>query len=111
MEDAMARTEESTDPFGWQTALPASEGMDESKLRGMQEDLAQRGTQALLIVRHDRIVWEWYAAGHGPDRPHYTASLAKALVGGVSFMLAAADGRLGVDDLACRYIPTWRSDP
>src|ERR1051326_3984641 len=94
--------------FEWQSAPPAHASMDAEKLRELQEDLADRGTQVLLIVRHDRLIWEWYAPGHGPDRPHYTASLAKALVGGVSLMLAASDGRLDVDDPACRYIPNWR---
>ena len=32
---------------------------------------------------HDKIVYEWYAKGWGPDKPHGTASLAKALIGGV----------------------------
>jgi CubicO group peptidase (beta-lactamase class C family) len=100
-----------TEHFEWQTAPPAHAGLDAERLRTLQDDLARRGTKALLVARHDRIVWEWYAEGHGPDRPHYTASLAKALVGGVSLMLAKALGRLDVDDLACHYIPAWRHDP
>jgi CubicO group peptidase (beta-lactamase class C family) len=43
--------------------------------------------------------------------PHYTASLAKALVGGMSLLLALNDGRLRVDDPVCRYVPRWRDHP
>ena len=36
----------------------------QEKLGELQQDLASRRTKALLIVRNDRIVCEWYAAGH-----------------------------------------------
>jgi len=48
------------------------------------EELARRGTTALVVVRQDQIVYEWYAEGWNADRPHYTASTAKSLVGGLS---------------------------
>ena len=98
-------------PFEWQTAAPASQGLSPEKLDALRDILAARGTKTLLIVRHDRIVYEWYGDGFGPDKPHYTASLAKALVGGVSLILALQDGRLKPDDAACKYIPEWRDDP
>src|SRR3546814_4912464 len=37
--------------------------------------------------------------------------MAKALVGGMSLLLAEQDGRLKVDDLAWKYIPEWKNDP
>src|SRR5262249_27152651 len=80
-------------------------------LQALQDALARRRTAALLVVRRDQIVWEWYAPGHGPEKPHSTASLAKALVGGVSLMTAMEDGRIRPDDLAVQYIPAWRGDP
>ena len=76
-----------------------------------QIDLAEHKTSALLVVRHNRIVHEWYAPECGPDVPHYTASLAKALVGGTSLGLAIADDLISPDNLACQYIPAWRVDP
>jgi len=36
---------------------------------------------------------EWYAPGWDADKKHGTASLAKALVGGMSLVLALDDGR------------------
>jgi len=85
--------------------------MESLKLSALRELQAQRHTKAFLVIRHDRIVCEWYADGYGPTRKHYTASLAKALVGGMSLMVALNDGRIGLDDHACQYIPSWRKDP
>jgi CubicO group peptidase (beta-lactamase class C family) len=73
--------------------------------------LKDRRTTALLVIRHDRIVFERYAPDFSRSRPHGTASLAKALVGGVTLMLAMADGRIRPDDPVWRYIPQWRDDP
>jgi CubicO group peptidase (beta-lactamase class C family) len=93
------------------TATPASQHMDGAALQRLTDVLAARRTKNFIVVRNGVIVHEWYAADSGPGKPHYTASMAKAIVGGTSLMLAAQDGRLGVDDLASRYIPGWQDDP
>ena len=97
--------------FEWQTATPASQGMSAEKLDALQESLAATNTKALLVICNERIVWEWYAEGHGPTKTHYTASMAKALVGGVALGVAITDGRIALDDPAAKYIPEWKSDP
>jgi len=97
--------------FQWQAASPASQGMDAARLESMRQELARRSTKGLLVVRNDRIVLEWYAEGHGAEKRHYTASLAKALVGGLSLALALDDGLVQLDDPAAKYIPAWRDDP
>jgi len=97
--------------FEWRAASPAEQGMDADRLEATREDLARRNTKALVVIRNDRVVLEWYAEGHGPDRPHYTASLAKSLVGGLSLALALDDGRIELDDPAAKYIPAWKADP
>lgn len=107
----MARVSSMGSSFQWQTASPESQGMSSAKLHALRESLAKRRTKTFLIVRHDRIVYEWYAEGYGPKQRHYTASLAKAIVGGVSLMVALNDARIGEDDLACKYIAAWRDDP
>jgi CubicO group peptidase (beta-lactamase class C family) len=99
------------DDFSWRAASSESLGLDSTKLAEMIENLAARGTKAVLVARHDRIACEWYAEDHGPEKKHYTASLAKALVGGMSLLLALNDGRLGVDDRAFEYIPSWKDVP
>jgi CubicO group peptidase (beta-lactamase class C family) len=97
--------------FGWRKASPASQGMDEAKLEAMKDALASRGTKAFLVIRNDRIVCEWYQQGHGPDKKHYTASMAKAIVGGLSLAVAISDGLIALDDQAVKYVPQWKGDP
>src|SRR5262245_31010258 len=97
--------------FEWKTAAPASQGMSAEKLEAMKERLAAKGTKAFLVARNDKIVFEWYADEHGADKPHYTASMAKALVGGVAVGVALTDGVMSLDDLASKYVPQWLGDP
>ncbi len=97
--------------FEWQAASPESQGMSSERLEAMGRELQQHGTKAVLVIRHDRIVYQWYARDAGRERPHYTASLAKALVGGVCLMLAMDDGRIEPDDPARKYVSQWASDP
>ena len=67
-------------PFEWRFAPPASQGMSKEKLGALKEELAKRKTRALLVIRNDKIVYEWYAAGHGLDKKHGAASLSKPTV-------------------------------
>ena len=55
-------------PFEWQTATPESQGMSAARLDALRDELAKRKTTAFLVVRNDRIVYEWYAPDHGPVR-------------------------------------------
>src|SRR3954469_6085092 len=100
---------EQVGPFS--TATAESQGMSSAKLEAMKANLAARKTSGLLIIRNDRIVYEWYAEGNSAATKHYTASMAKAVVGGLSVGVALSDGRLALDDLACKYIPQWKTDP
>jgi len=100
-----------TEPFAWTQSSPHAQHLSEHRLSELRDTLARHGTKALLIIRHDTIVTEWYAPDHGPHAKHYTASAAKGLVGGCALMFALADGRIALDNLAADYIPAWRGDP
>ncbi len=95
----------------WRSAPPEAQGFSSSRLDALRADLARRNTQALLVIRNDTIVCEWYSPGATAETRLGTASLAKALVGGVSLAVALSDGRLALDDTAARFIPQWRGDP
>lgn len=97
--------------FEWETATPESQGLASAQLGKLVEGLKARGTTTFMLVRHDRVVCEWYAKGFSRDKPHHTASLAKAIVGSMSLMVALDDGLLAPDDLACKYVPAWPNDP
>jgi CubicO group peptidase (beta-lactamase class C family) len=101
----------SADEFSWPHDTPEHHGMSYAALDAWRVRVAALGTNALLVVRDDKIIYEWYADGHGPDRKQGTASLAKAIVGGSSLMVALQDHRIAIDDTASKYIPAWRGDP
>ncbi len=86
-------------------------GFDAAALQALQRGLAARRTKSLLIMRDGNVVLEWYADDSGPQKPHYSASLAKSLVGGMALLAAMRDGRMDPDERAAKYIPAWRSDP
>jgi CubicO group peptidase (beta-lactamase class C family) len=95
----------------WKTATPESQGLLSAKLDAIWNELRERKTTAFLVIRNDRIVYERYANGFSRRTPHYTASLAKSLVGGLSLMLAMDDGRLRPNNLASKFVPQWAGIP
>jgi CubicO group peptidase (beta-lactamase class C family) len=101
----------SSQSFAWQKSTPESQGMSGSGLDALRGELALRKTRAFLVIRNDRIVYEWYAKGVAADTKQGTASLAKALVGGMSLAVALHDGRLKLDDPGAMYISAWKDDP
>ncbi|MBX6313507.1 MAG: serine hydrolase [Isosphaeraceae bacterium] len=97
--------------FEWQTATPESRGLSSARLETLWKDLEARQTKGLLVIRDDRILFEKYAEGWGPARKHYTASMAKALVGGVATAVLLSDGWITLDDRVAASLPAWRADP
>src|SRR5437667_134967 len=95
----------------WPTATPESQDLSSTRLDAIKERLAAKKTRAFLVVRNDRIVYEWYAPGVTATTKQGTASLAKALVGGMSLAVAITDGKISIDDPAARFVPQWRHDP
>jgi hypothetical protein len=47
----------------WETVCPEAVGMESTQLERLCSLLAERGTRSLLIIRGDRIAYEWYAPG------------------------------------------------
>ena len=97
-------------PFEWRVAAPASQGMSKEKLDALREQLAKRKTRAFLVIRNDRIVYEWYAAGHGPKKKHGTASLSKPIVAGLALALLLSDARSSSTTPVAEYVPAWNDD-
>jgi len=94
----------------WATATPENQGMRSAKLEALWADLKARHTSGFVVIRNDAVVFERYTEGYTRTTKHGTASLAKALVGGTSLMVAMSDRRLRPDDRADKYIPQWRTD-
>ncbi len=88
--------------FEWTYAEPESQGMSSEKLDELVKDLSARGTKKLLVIRNDKVVCSFFAEGHEDSvRGHYTASLAKAIVSGMSLLVAMNDGLIDPDEPAC----------
>jgi CubicO group peptidase (beta-lactamase class C family) len=98
-------------PFEWRTATPESQGMSKEKLDALKEELARRKTRAFLVIRNDKMVYEWYAPGHGPDRKHGAASLSKPTVAGLALALLLGDRKLKLDTPVAELVPAWNDDP
>ena len=101
----------SAQSMDWATVSPAGAGLDPAKLEAWRGSLAAHRTTGLIVIRRGRIALEWYAPQWNADKPHGTASMAKALVGGMSLAVAMNDGRISPDDLASKYIAGWSPDP
>src|SRR5207244_2816230 len=55
-------------PFDWQKATSESQGMSSEKLSALKDELARRKTRAFLVIRNDKIVYEWYAEGNDSSK-------------------------------------------
>lgn len=97
--------------FDWKAADATRHGVALEALEALRVRLAERNTKAILVIRDDRVLLEWYAPGHGPEVKHYTASLAKAVIGGIATALALDDHALELADPVARFVPAWGTDP
>ena len=95
----------------WPSQDPRTAGFDPARLQALREELEKRQTKGLLILRSGHKVLEWYAPGVTAATRHGTASLAKAMVGGTSLLVAMNDGLIRPTDRAAKYIPGWANDP
>jgi CubicO group peptidase (beta-lactamase class C family) len=98
-------------PFEWQSATPESEGMSQERLDRLKDELAKRKTRAFLVIRNDKVVYEWYATGHGPNKKHGAASLSKATVAGLALALLVNDRQLQLDTPVAEFVAAWKNDP
>jgi len=85
--------------------------MSSAKLDALRDNLAGRKTVSFLVVRNDRIVYEWYTKGRAASDKHGTASLAKAVVGGMVLAVALNDGCVRLDDPVSKFATHWGNDP
>lgn len=108
---APGQTGKSSNEFKWRRATPESVGVSSDKLGHLAGNLERQRTHKLVIIKNDRIIFEWYAPDHeGLDKNHYCASMSKSLVSGLSLLLALNEQYIFPDAPACHYIPEWKKD-
>lgn len=97
--------------FEWDVSSRGDAGISEKKLAELKMNLERRNTKGFLLIRDDAIVMEWYVAPVSTNKGHYTASMAKALVGGMAVAVGLSDEKISLDDTVSKFVPEWRSEP
>ncbi len=89
----------------WLVSAPAEQGIDPAGFQAALDYLQTRaggaGTDEMVVVRNGYLVWR----GRKADSVHEIYSCTKTFTSTVLGLLAA-DGAVGVDDYAVRYLPT-----
>ena len=80
----------------WKTAEPAGEGLSAEKLEKAREWLASHNSRSGLVIRHGRIVAEWYFKEANRNSKFAAYSTSKSL-SSMATGLAIADGKLSLD--------------
>lgn len=88
----------------WETATPASQGMDAAGLEQARAWLESHQSKSGLVVRHGRIVAEWYFGDATPQTKFAAYSTSKSL-SSMATGLAIADGRLALDHTVGQHLP------
>lgn len=88
----------------WDIATPASQGMSAEKLNAARDWLESHNSRSGLVIRHGRIVAEWYFDGADRHSQFPAYSTSKSL-SSLATGLAIADGKLALDHTVGRYVP------
>ena len=88
----------------WKTAEPASEGLSAEKLDKARDWLASHNSRSGLVIRHGRIVAEWYFNEADRNSKFAAYSTSKSL-SSMATGLAIADGKLTLDHTVGQTIP------
>jgi len=101
----LAGTAAPAEPFKWQTASPASQGLDESKL-AQARDYALTGDGSGFVVRGGKCVMSW-----GDPKQRYDLKSSTKAIGVTALGLALQDGKMELNDKARKYHPTLATPP
>ncbi len=94
----------------WPVAKPAEVGLDASVLDGELAGLLDANkTGAAVLAVKGKLAWEHYAPGFGPSSRFDIYSAGKAYIA-TAIGLLVDDGKLKIDDPACKYLPEWAGD-
>ena len=93
----------------WETAAPASQGMDAAGLEKAKSWLESHNSKSGVVIRHGRIVAEWYFGDANAKSKFAAYSTSKSL-SSMATGLAIADGKLALDHTVGKYIPDASPD-
>jgi CubicO group peptidase (beta-lactamase class C family) len=86
--------------------LPAAEGVNPAGIVKFLETMEARRFElhSFMLLRHGKVVAETWWAPYAPELPHCLYSLSKSFTS-TAVGLAAAEGRLSVDDRVISFFP------
>jgi CubicO group peptidase (beta-lactamase class C family) len=88
----------------WQTVEPAAAGMNADRLAKVGELLKASGAKTGLVVRHGKIVGEWYFEGADRNTKLLVYSSSKSFAS-TAAGLVIADGKLSLDTKVGELLP------
>ena len=102
VDEIIATAPVANDPTDVSVLEPASRGLGGSLLRKLV--LNSIRTDAMVVLRDGKLVFEWYARGNDAHTPHILMSATKAVMGLLAGMLHAS-GDINLDAPVSTYVP------
>ncbi|RPI28086.1 MAG: class C beta-lactamase-related serine hydrolase [Acidobacteria bacterium] len=99
------------DAVDWDPTAPAEVGIESSQLAGAVSDILKRNTHALVLVKNDKLIFEWYREGYSRNSRFPLAAAAKPLVGALLLAINVEQGVVSLDQPVSDYLPEWKNDP
>ncbi len=98
-------------PRAQQPAGPALEAFERYAF-GRRDDVRRKGirTDAVVVIRDGRLLYERYAGPSRAETPHLTWSVSKSLLATL-LGVAEGEGRFQLDDPVARYYPPFARHP
>ena len=93
----------------WAVSTPEAEGMSSEKLEALKTYFETHKSRAALVIRHGKIVAEWYWDGKDKDSTFQAYSVTKSL-SSTAIGLLVKDGKVKLEQSASDFIPEWKSD-
>lgn len=93
----------------WEVASPASQGMDAAGLDKAKAWLESHNSKSGVVIRHGRIVAEWYFGGADRNSKFAAYSTSKSL-SSMATGLAIDDGKLALDHTVGQYVANASPD-
>ncbi|WP_068774999.1 serine hydrolase [Paenibacillus sp. FJAT-26967] len=93
----------------WQTADPATLGMDSDKLAELEPRIKSEysNINAIIVVRNGTIAYEKYYNGYDPDDAHHVASVTKSILSALIGIAIEAGYIKDVDQKVLDFFPEY----
>lgn len=90
-------------------AWPASAKTPEEELTAVLRDTRKANTDAVIIYKDGKVIYEYYAREYTPKTKHLSWSTAKTM-SGILIGIAEGEGLLSINDPVKKYLPTFQNN-